>query len=147
MPVLEQVLERYPQQVRVVFKHFPLRNHKYAYKAAHATMAADKQGKFWEFHDLLFKDYKNLNDQKVREIMTSLNLDADQFESEMQSPSVRAQIEADLRNGNSAGARGTPTIFVNGKRLRDRSFNGFQQQIERELRQLKAEGNEAATNQ
>ena len=146
MPVLEQVLERYPQQVRVVFKHFPLRNHKYAYKAAQATMAADKQGKFWEFHDLLFKDYKNLNDQKVKEIMTSLNLNADQFESEMQSPSVRAQIEADLRNGNSAGVRGTPTIFVNGKRLRDRSFNGFQRQIERELRQLKAEGTQTSDN-
>ena len=147
MPVLEQVLERYPQQVKVVFKHFPLRNHKYAYKAAQATMAADKQGKFWEFHDLLFKDYKNLNDQKVNEIRTGLNLDAAQFERDMQAPAVRAQIEADLRNGNSAGVRGTPTIFINGKRLRDRSFNGFQREIERELRQMKAEGNEATNNQ
>jgi protein-disulfide isomerase len=147
VPVLEQVLERYPQQVKVVFKHFPLRNHKYAYKAAQATMAADKQGKFWEFHDLLFKDYKNLNDQKVKEIVTSLNLDAAQFERDRQAPDVRAQIEADVRNGDSAGVRGTPTIFINGKRLRDRSFNGFQREIERELRQMKAEGNEATNNQ
>jgi len=99
-------------------------------------MAADKQGKFWEFHDLLFKDYNRLNDQKVTEIRTSLNLDADQFQREMLDPSIKAQIDADLRNGNSAGVRGTPTIFINGKRLRDRSLKGFQQQINQELAQL-----------
>jgi protein-disulfide isomerase len=138
VPVLEQVLEQYPQQVKVVFKHFPLQNHKFAYKAAQATMAADKQGKFWEFHDLLFKDYNNLNDQKLEEIRTSLNLDADQFQREMLDPGIKAQIDADLRNGNSAGVRGTPTVFINGKLLRDKSLRGFQQQINQELTQLKA---------
>jgi len=100
-------------------------------------MAADKQGKFWEFHDLLFKDYNNLNDQKVTEIRTSLNLDADQFQREMLDPAIKAQIDADLRNGNSAGVRGTPTVFINGKLLRDKSLKGFQRQIKQELTQLK----------
>ena len=100
-------------------------------------MAAGKQGKFWEFHDLLFKDYNRLNDQKVTEITTSLNLDAGQFQREMLEPAIKAQIDADLRNGNSAGVRGTPTIFINGKRLRDRSLKGFRQQIDQELAQLK----------
>jgi protein-disulfide isomerase len=147
VPVLEQVLEQYPQQVNVVFKHFPLRNHKYAFKAAQASMAAGKQGKFWEFHDLLFKDYGNLNDQKVTEIRTSLNLDADQFQREMLEPAIKAQIDADLRNGNSAGVRGTPTVFINGKRLRDKSLKGFQRQINQELNQLKAGDKSAVQSQ
>jgi protein-disulfide isomerase len=122
----------------VVFKQFPLRSHKYAFKAAEASIAAARQGKFWEFHDLLFKNYSNLNDQKVAEIRTSLNLDADQFQRDMSDPAVKAQIETDLSNGNSAGVRGTPTVFINGKLLRDKSLNGFERQINQELMQLKA---------
>ena len=138
MPVLEQVLEQYPQQVKLVFKNFPLRSHSFAYKAAQASMAAEQQGKFWEFHDLLFKNYNRINDQKITEIMNDLNLDADQFQRAMQDPAIKAQIDADLRNGNTAGVRGTPTIFINGKLLRDRSLSGFQRQINQELMQLKA---------
>ena len=121
----------------MVFKHFPLRSHKYAMKAAQATMAADKQGKFWEFHDLLFQNYNQLNDQKVAEIRTGLNLDADQFQRDMSDPAIRAQINADVRNGQSAGVRGTPTVFINGKLLRDKSLNGFLRQIQQTLAQLK----------
>ena len=138
MPVLEQVLEQYPQQVKLVFKNFPLRSHSFAYKAAQASMAAEKQGKFWEFHDLLFKNYNRINDQKITEIMNDLNLDADQFQRAMQDPAIKAQIDADLRNGDTAGVRGTPTIFINGKLLRDKSLAGFQRQINEELMQLKA---------
>jgi len=121
----------------VVFKQFPLRSHKYALKAARASMAADKQGKFWEFHDMLFKNYKNLNDQKIAEITAGLNLDADQLQREMMDPAIKAQIDADLRNGNAAGVRGTPTVFINGKLLRDKSLNGFTRQIKQTLAQLK----------
>jgi protein-disulfide isomerase len=138
VPVLEQVLEQYPQQVKLVFKNFPLSSHSFAYKAAQASMAAEKQGKFWEFHDLLFKNYNRINDQKITEIMNDLNLDADQFQRAMQDPAIKAQIDADLRNGDTAGVRGTPTIFINGKLLRDKSLAGFQRQINEELMQLKA---------
>jgi protein-disulfide isomerase len=132
------VLEQYPQQVKLVFKNFPLRSHSFAYKAAQASMAAEQQGKFWEFHDLLFKNYNRINDQKITEIMNDLNLDADQFQRAMQDPAIKAQIDADLRNGDTAGVRGTPTIFINGKLLRDKSLAGFQRQINEELMQLKA---------
>ncbi len=105
-------------------------------KAAQASMAADKQGKFWEFHDLLFKHYNKLNDQKVTEISTSLNLDADQLQREMSDPTIKAQINADLRNGSSAGVRGTPTVFINGKVLRDKSLKGFQRKINRAISKI-----------
>jgi protein-disulfide isomerase len=62
-------------------------------------------------------------------------LEADQFQREMLDPATKAQIDADIRNGNLAGVRGTPTVFINGKRLRDRSLKGFQRQINHELTQ------------
>ena len=130
MPVLEQVLERYPEQVKVVFKQFPLRSHPFADKAARASMAAFHMGKFWAFHDLLFKNYNKINDQKIEEIRTKLGLDAGKFVREMSADRTRASINADIRNGSEAGVRGTPTVFVNGKELRNKSLAGFQRAID-----------------
>jgi protein-disulfide isomerase len=134
VPVLEQVLEKNPDKVKLVFKNFPLRNHKFAMEAATAALAAEKQGKFWEFHDLLFKDYNRLNEQKVKEIAQKLNLDMEKFEKDWKDPRIRALINRDLAEGNRAGVRGTPTIFVNGRLLRNRSMAGFQELIEKALK-------------
>jgi len=135
VPVLEQVLEKNPDKVKLVFKNFPLRNHKFAMEAATAALAAEKQGKFWEFHDLLFKDYNRLNEQKVKEIAQQLKLDMEKFEKDRKDSQIRAMINRDLAEGNRAGVRGTPTIFVNGRLLRDRSPAGFQELIEKALKE------------
>ena len=134
MPVLEQVLEKNPDKVKLVFKNFPLRNHKFAMDAATAALAAEKQGKFWEFHDLLFKDYNRLNEQKVKEIAQKLKLDMERFEKDRKDPRIRALINRDVSEGNRAGVRGSPTIFVNGRLLRNRSPAGFQELIEKALK-------------
>ncbi len=136
MPLLEQVLEKYPDDVKIVFKNFPLRNHKFALKAATAALAAESQGKFWEFHDLLFKNYNKLNDQKISEIALELGLDQTEFEKKMKDPKITAMIRRDVRDGAQAGVRGTPTIFINGRRLNDRSLEGFQATIDTELQKL-----------
>jgi protein-disulfide isomerase len=128
------VLEKYPNQVKLVFKNFPLRNHKFAMQAAIAALAAEKQGKFWEFHDLLFKNYNHLNEQKVKEIAQQLNLDMEKFEKDRKDPQIRAMINKDLAEGNRVGVRGTPTIFINGRLLRNRSMGGFQESIEKALK-------------
>ncbi|MEJ2234244.1 MAG: thioredoxin domain-containing protein [Syntrophobacterales bacterium] len=133
MPVLEQVLEKNPNQVKLVFKNFPIRNHKFAMPAAIAALAAERQGKFWEFHDLLFKDYNRLNEQKVKEIAQKLKLDMDKFDKDRKDPQIKAMINRDVAEGNRAGVRGTPTVFVNGRLLRNRSPGGFQQLIEKAL--------------
>lgn len=140
MPVFEQVLETYPQQVKVVFKQFPLRNHNYAMKAAQATLAAHQQGKFWEFHDQLFEKHNQLSDQTVEAIRERLALDAERFNTAMQAPETMARIKGDLRDGSKAGVRGTPTVFVNGKLLRDKSFRGMKQAIEEAIRRLPVKG-------
>ena len=136
MPVLEQVLENNPAEVKIVFKNFPLRSHKFAMKAAAAALAAESQGKFWEFHDQLYKNYNRLNDQKVREITRGLGLDQAQLEKKMRDPALQSKIRQDAREGAQAGVRGTPTIFINGRKLKDRSLNGFQAAIDKELQKL-----------
>jgi len=133
VPVLEQVLEKYPEEVKIVYKNFPLNSHKFAKKAATAALAAESQGKFWEFHDLLFKNYNRLNDRKIRKIAIKLGLDMVKFDKKMKDPVIQERISRDLRDGNRADVRGTPTVFINGKNLRDRTLPGFQKVIDREL--------------
>jgi len=133
VPVLEQVLEQYPGKVNIAFKHFPLRNHAYAYKAAQAAVAAQQQGKFWPFHDMLFRQYKNINDQRIVEISKILNLDISQFKNEMTAARTQARINGDLTEGRQIGVRGTPTVFINGKFLRNKTIAGFKQAIDKAL--------------
>jgi protein-disulfide isomerase len=138
VPVLDQVIERYPDQVKIVFKNFPLRNHNMAVKAARAALAAESQGKFWEYHDQLFKNYNRLSDQIIQKIVGGLDLDKTEFDKQMSSSAVMTRIQKDVNDGVKAGVRSTPTVFVNGKRLRDRKPQGFEQAIEKELKKLQS---------
>jgi protein-disulfide isomerase len=128
------VLEKYPQQVKLVYKNFPLRNHRFAYRAAEAALAAGAQGKFWEFHDELFKNYSQLSEEKIQEIARTLHLDEPKFEAELRNPAVQKQISDDYQQGIDLDVRGVPTVFINGRRLKDRSMEGFQQMIDKELK-------------
>jgi len=129
------VLEQYPKDVKVVFKHFPLRSHKFAMPAALAAMAAHRQGKFWPFQEKLFENYNKLNEQKVQEIATGLELDMVQFENDRKDPALQTVINQDLRDGRKAEVRGTPAVFVNGRRLKNRSLQGFREMIDKQLQQ------------
>ena len=84
--LLDQVLEKNPETVKLVFKHFPLQNHAFAIKAAMASMAAHAQGKFWPFHDQLFKNYNQLNDNKIEAIALELGFEKEAFGKEMENP-------------------------------------------------------------
>jgi protein-disulfide isomerase len=138
VPELEQLLEKYPTDVRVVFKNFPIRTHKFAIKAAMAALAAGRQDKFWEFHDELFKNYNRLNEQKVQEIATQLGLDQKKFEEHQKSPVEAARIRQDYEEGLNLGVRGTPTVFINGKKLKNRSMQNMETIINEELKARKA---------
>ncbi|MEJ2102016.1 MAG: thioredoxin domain-containing protein [Desulfobacterales bacterium] len=135
-PVLEQVLEKYPHDVKVVFKNFPLRNHRFAMKAAIAALAAQSQGKFWEFHDLLYQNYKQLSDQKIQEIAQEVGLNLEEFEKKINDPATARQVGQDLLEGQEIGVRGTPTVYINGIRLKNRSLYGFEEAIDRQLEKL-----------
>lgn len=127
------MFETYPQAVKLAIKNFPLPNHKFARPAAVAALAANRQGKFWEFHHELYKNYNRLSEEKIQEIAQQLGLDTARLDKDMKAREITAIIEKDLREGKEAGVRGIPTIFINGRLLRDRSFAGFKAAIEREL--------------
>jgi protein-disulfide isomerase len=91
------LLEKYPLQVRLVFKNFPLTKHTFAKKAAVAAFAARRQGKFWEYHDLLFENGDTLSDQKFRQIARELGLDLERFEKDINDLKIVARINQDIR--------------------------------------------------
>ncbi len=128
------MLEKYPNDVKLVVKHFPLPMHGYARKAATAALAAGKQGKFWEIHEKLFANQKDLSDAKVEEIAQEIGLNMEQFNKDLKDPAIASLIDRDINNGREANVQGTPTIFVSGKLLNQRSLQGFQQAIEAKLK-------------
>ena len=106
--------------------------------AAIAALAANQQGKFWEFHAELFNNFNKLNDAKFDAIGETLGLDMEQFKQDMQNPALASMVQRDLKDGSQAGVRGTPTIFVNGRKLNQRSLPGFKQIIDQELAKNKS---------
>ena len=130
------MLDKNPGKVNLVIKHFPLANHKFAQRASAVALAADRQGKFWECHTKIFENYKSINEAKVEEIAKEIGLDMERLNKDAKDPAILKLITRDLTNGRQSGVRGTPTIFVNGKRLKNRSLQGFQQAIDAELKKM-----------
>ncbi len=129
-PIIAQAMEAFPTQARFVYKHFPLESiHPNAMGASQAAVAAGKQGKFWEMHEKLFANQRALQPDKLTAYATELGLDVDKFKADMASDEVKKSVAADMRLARTAGVRGTPTIFVNGKLLRNRSIEGFKELI------------------
>jgi protein-disulfide isomerase len=131
------LLKKYPSNVKLVHKDFPIRSHRFAFKAAMAALAADRQGKFWEFHDELFKNYNRLNTEKIDEIAHQLGLNAAEFNQQQKNPEFVAQIRRDYEEGIRLGIRGVPTVFINGKKMRDRSMESMEAAVNKALEKAK----------
>ena len=116
-PTLDALHARYPTALRVVFKNNPLAFHKRAMPAAKAAMAAHLQGKFWPYHDRVFATQKLLSDADLERHAIQVGLDVDRWRQDMESPAVMAKILHDQATMVGHGARGTPTTFINGKKL------------------------------
>jgi protein-disulfide isomerase len=130
-PLIKDVQKEYPDKVRFVYKHLPLVSiHSNAMGASQAAIAAGKQGKFWEMHDLLFANQRSLQSDKLKEYAQQLGLDVAKFEADMNSAEVKSAVQDDMNLSRKVGVRGTPTIFVNGKLVENRSVDGFKQLID-----------------
>jgi protein-disulfide isomerase len=116
--------------VKMIFKNYPLAYHAFAKKAAIAAAAAQRQGKFWEYHDRLFENYERLDDQKFREIARELSLDLEQFEKDMNDPATILRVDKDYQLGQNAGVEGTPTIFINGSIVKARTLKELRTIVE-----------------
>jgi protein-disulfide isomerase len=134
LPTMEQIAKEYPQDVRIVFKHNPLSFHKDAPLASEASMAAGEQGKFWEYHDILFKNQRALTREDLEKYAQELQLDMAKFKSALDSGKFKKQIAEDMELANKVGARGTPNFFVNGTKLVGaKPFEEFKKAIDAEL--------------
>ena len=116
-PYLKKIVEESNGKVKLIFKQYPLPGHPKAREAAKATIAAHKQGKFWEMHDLLFENQDRLTTANLDDYAKKLGLDVKKFKADMQSKETEKKIEADIAEGHAAGVDSTPSIYVN-----DRSF-------------------------
>ena len=137
---MQQLLENYGNDIRVVYRHFPLTSlHANAEIAAKAAEAAGKQGKFWEMHDVLFETQAMWSGQSnAKEIFVtyaeSLSLNIDQFRTDVESADVEKAIEDDTAGGSASNIGGTPTFFINSVMLVGaQPYSVFQQAIEAEL--------------
>ena len=113
-PTLDAIVERYPEDVRIVHRNFPLGNHNRAAPAAAAALCAEDQGQFWAYHDLLFENPRALEDQHFAEYAAKLGLDEQAFAACYDEGRYEAQVAQDLADGRAAGVTGTPAFFVNG---------------------------------
>ncbi len=111
----------------------PLGFHKYAASSALAALAAGEQGKFWEFHDELFAISPKLTPKDIEGVATKLELDLAKFKTDMASPAIQQKLDKDLRDAEDAGVTGTPTIFVNGIKVGNRTVPAIQKLIDGEL--------------
>ena len=129
--LVDDVLKQYPNDVKLVFKQFPLTQiHPLAMHAAKASLAAHKQGKFWPFHDVLFDNSRTLQPESVRKYADDSGLDLARFEKDIASPTIARQIDDEMRLAREADVRGTPTLFVNGRRVTNRSLEGLKAMID-----------------
>ena len=121
----------------MIFKNYPLVSHAYAKKAAIAASAAQRQEKFWEYHDRLFENYDRLNDQKFREIARELSLDMEKFEKDMNDPATILRVHKDAQLGHIVGVRGTPTIFINGSISKAKTLEELRATVEDNLQKAR----------
>ncbi len=137
-PELMSALDTFPNDLKIVYKNFPIRGHQFAIPAALAALAAGRQGKFWPFHDELFATAK-LNLPAIVAIAGKLGLDMKKFNQDRQSPEIQTQLRKDFNDGRKIGVRGTPTMFVNGRRVRDRGIEALKKMIKSALEESRAE--------
>jgi protein-disulfide isomerase len=123
-----------PKKVKLVFKNFPLASHPYAKSAALAALAANEQGKFWEYHEKLFANQAAFSDTKFQEFAVQLGLDVEKFKRDMASPALQKIVDRDINEGRRFGVRGVPLVYVNGRILEERSPRGLQAMIDGELK-------------
>ncbi len=115
-PVLKEVAERYPEQVQLVFKHYPLSAHEHAEGAARAAVAAHRQGKFWALSQALFEGQKEgLDETKLQKLARDAGLDMKGFDADRASEATADSVARDRKQADELGLEGTPMIYINGR--------------------------------
>ncbi len=134
-PITQELVEQYGDELRFVFRNFPLTQiHPHALLAAEAAEAASFQGRFWEMHDALYENQSWLEPDDLATYADNLGLDGTQFIADMNKPETAERVQTDYKGGMRSGVDGTPTFFINGIRHNGNfDFNSLRQAIDLEL--------------
>lgn len=139
-PVLEELRQKYPDKIEINFHHFPLPYHRLSKKAAEASEAAREQGKFWEYHDLLFKKQDEWSKAEntaefLKKYARDLKLDVKKFEQDLNSGKYLLKIEESVKEGNEKKIEATPTFFVNGQKITGfKNWEEFKKAVEEKMK-------------
>jgi protein-disulfide isomerase len=135
VPVMKQIEDEYKGKVRIAFKQLPLPFHDKAHLAAEAALAAHEQGKFWPMHDKLFANQQSLDRPSLEKYAEELGLNMGKFKAALDSGKFKDRVDREAKEGNAVGATGTPTFFINGKKLVGaQPFDQFKTAIDAELK-------------
>jgi protein-disulfide isomerase len=139
---VHEIASNWPDDVRVVFRHFPLTGiHEHAMSAAIAAECADEQGQFWKMYDALYADQSKLDDAGLLATATSLGLDVPTWQACIASDEARARVQSDLDLAGKLGVSGTPGFYVNGVSVEGaQPYDVFSSLIETELAKAQASG-------
>jgi len=134
---ISATLKAYPNDVRLIFKQYPLESHPQAPISAAASLAAHAQGKFWQLHDLMFANRPKLSRQAILGWAQDLGLDMKRFTADLDSEAIKKTVLRDQADGDKAGVEGTPTLFINGQKYNgDLAPDAIKPVIEAELKRL-----------
>lgn len=134
-PMVESLMREYGDRVRLVVRDFPLERHPDSFKAAQAAEAARAQGKYWEYTALLMQNQKALDAAHLKEYATRLGLDRQKFDAALDAGQYAEQVRRDIQEGDQIGVAGTPTFFVNGRRLAENTYETLKAATEAALRE------------
>jgi protein-disulfide isomerase len=137
-PSLERVVKEYGDKVRLVTRDFPLTQHVDAFKAAEAAEAAREQGKYWEYIQVLLKNQSLLTVEKLKGYATEVGLDRTRFDSALDSGKFKESVQLDIDDGIRLGLKGTPTLFINGRRVSVKSYEDLKALVDAALKNTKA---------
>jgi protein-disulfide isomerase len=133
-PTLARLLKEYGDKVRLVARDFPLSQHAEAFKAAEAAEAAREQGKYWEYTEILMRNQSALGVTKLKDYASELDLDRARFDTALDSGKFADTVQRDIEDGLKLGVDSTPTVFINGRRVADKSYDALKAIIERALK-------------
>ena len=141
VPLVDAIMKKYPNDVKIVFKNFPLEFHQEAQKASEYVLAAEKQGKFLEMYHAIYDDYKNLKNNKdyPLEIAKKIGLDVEKLKQDLNDPSIQARIAKEVNELRNSGMQrlSVPKFLINGREPRGRNLELWSQMIDAEIAKSK----------
>lgn len=134
VPTVHQIADTYGDQIKLVFKNYPLSFHQFAQKAAEASECANVQGKFWEMHDIMFANQGALTDSHLKSYAGQIGLDQAKFDSCLDNGDMKAEVQKDFEAGVAAGVQGTPAVIIGTELISGAlPFENFKTIIDKQL--------------